>query len=517
VDQISLAEVRSPDVFFEKDKMQMPMNSKSRTSLHTAVGFLLAMANAWAQPQTATVDAINKAVNAAVSNPADRAYTICQLSAALWGNYTVQVTVPQASTTGKQALIFQVAGGILTQQVSSIPSNPIDFATAWTTGTVFLPDRDAAFAKGVPFWIGDVSFPGPDPLTVRYTVYSNPSLTAPGAQVPSGVSDQFETIVPSSLNPQGFDLDAHVIYNRFTASSQPQTFAGSIFADPTTSSNVLVLNPGYEYYLWAGFGSPLSCPVSNQVDLAAATVNTPSIRRQLPVLQVWDYAGKISSGSWIAIFGEKFSSTTRSWRDSDFQGALAPTSLDGVRVNINGKPGFISYISPNQINAQVPDDDTLGPVTVEVVNAVGTSNPVSVTKALASPALLTTPDFLVNGKQYVAALFPDNTTFVGPQSFIPGVTSRPAKPGDTIIVYAVGCGPTAAPSGQVLSQAQPLALPYNFQFGQTAAQAQGFLAAQSVGLCVFNITVPEVPDGDVTITSSVGGAAGAPLFTTILH
>lgn len=494
------------------NKMQATMNLRFRTLPYTAVCFLLAMASAWAQPQTATIDAINKAVNAAVSNAADRTYTVCQLSAALWGNYTVQVTVPQASTTGNQALFFQVAGGILTQFVNSSPSRNT-FAFASSTGTVFLPDRDAAFAKGVPFWIGDLSFGLPNP--VRYTVYTNPSLTAPGAQAPSGVFDQFETIVPVSLNPQGFGLTNRVLYNHFAPSSQPQTFTGGIYPDPITFSNIL--NPGFEYYLWAGTGSPQSCPVSNQVDLAAAIANTPTIRRRLPVLQSFDNAEKISSGSWIQIFGDKLSATTRSWRDSDFQGALAPTSLDGVRVNVNGKPAFVSYVSPSQINAQVPDDAATGPVTVEVVNAVGASNKVMVTKTPVSPALLTTPNFLVNGRQYLAALFPDNVTFVGPENFIPGVTSRPAKPGETIIVYAVGCGPAAAPSGQVPAQALPLTMPYDFRFGSAAAQTQGFLAAQSVGLCQFNVKVPDVPDGDVTLTATIGGVAGAPLFTTVRH
>jgi uncharacterized protein (TIGR03437 family) len=495
------------------------MNSRFQTLPHAAV-LILTTASALAQPQTATLDTINQVVSAAVGNAADRSYTICELDAALWGTYTVQVSVPQTSTTGKQALIFQVAGGILTQQVNSSPSGVTFAAASQPTGTVFLPDRDAAFARGLPLWIGNISFPGPDPSFVQFTRYTNPALTASGIAALSGVSNEFETIVPGSLN-QGIGIDGVVAYGHFAPSSLPQMFTGGPCVDPTNSGSCTgALNPGYQYYLWSGIGSTassLTCPVSNQVDLAAASVNTPSIRRRLSVLQAFDNGGTISSGSWIQIFGEKLSTTTRSWSGSDFQVALAPTSLDGVQVNINGKAAYISYISPNQINAQVPDDAATGPVTVQVVNAAGAGNQVSVTKAQASPALLTTPSFLVNGKQYLAALFSDNATFVGPENFFPGVTSRPAKPGETIIVYAVGCGPTAAPSGQVLSQAQPLTLPYNFQFGQTAAQAQGFLAADSVGLCQFNITVPEVPDGDVTVSSSVGGVAAAPLYTSIRH
>ena len=54
--------------------------------------------------------------------------------------------------------------------------------------------------------------------------------------------------------------------------------------------------------------------------------------------------------------------------------------------------------------------------------------------------------YLVNGKQYLAAVYPDLQTFVGPENLIPGVTFRPAKSGDTIIAFAVGCGPSTPAS-----------------------------------------------------------------------
>ena len=107
--------------------------------------------------------------------------------------------------------------------------------------------------------------------------------------------------------------------------------------------------------------------------------------------------------------------------------------LEGVRVNIDNKPAFVRYISPSQVNVQVPDaiaGGTGGPVVVEVVNSAGRST-TTVQASRVSPALLTTPTFNVNNKQYVAALFPDFQTFVGPTGLIPGVSFRPAKPGDT--------------------------------------------------------------------------------------
>jgi uncharacterized protein (TIGR03437 family) len=157
---------------------------------------------------------------------------------------------------------------------------------------------------------------------------------------------------------------------------------------------------------------------------------------------------------------------------------------------------------------------------VEVVNAAGKSSQSTLQKFPATPAFLTTPSFVVDGKRYLAALFPDFVTFVGRENLIPGVPFRPAKPGESIIVFGVGCGPTTppTPAGQLLSEARPLATQPVFRFGDTPAQVQGFLAAQAVGLCQFNVTVPDVPDGDVAINPPnvpPGTAVTNQLYTTV--
>ena len=40
-----------------------------------------------------------------------------------------------------------------------------------------------------------------------------------------------------------------------------------------------------------------------------------------------------------------------------------PTSLDGVSVTIGGKPAYVSFISPGQLNVLAPDVPA-GPITV---------------------------------------------------------------------------------------------------------------------------------------------------------
>ncbi len=253
---------------------------------------------------------------------------------------------------------------------------------------------------------------------------------------------------------------------------------------------------------------------------AGAPPPRPAIRAQQPVLQAFSGTASVSSGTWLEIYGTNLSATTREWGGNDFSGNLAPTQLDGVGVTVNGRPAFVRYVSPTQVNVQAPDDDATGPINIVVTGPNGSSDPVTVQKTKVSPALLTTPLFNVGGRQYAAALYPDFRTFVGRADLIAGVPSRPAKPGETIILFAVGCGPTnpASSAGQFASEARPLALSYQVKFGETVADSQGFLAAGAVGLCQFNITVPNVADGDSPIDVSIDGTAtGQSLYTTIQH
>lgn len=53
----------------------------------------------------------------------------------------------------------------------------------------------------------------------------------------------------------------------------------------------------------------------------------------------------LTPGSWVAIYGQNLSQTTRSWTAADFHGNLLPTSLDGVSVSIDPQAAAVSYVS----------------------------------------------------------------------------------------------------------------------------------------------------------------------------
>ncbi len=260
---------------------------------------------------------------------------------------------------------------------------------------------------------------------------------------------------------------------------------------------------------------------STQLHVSAANATpTPTLRADQPVLQTWSANATLSPGSWIELYGANLSAVNRQWADADFSGGNAPTQLDGVGVLIDEVPAFISYVSPTQINAQVPNINTSGSATVVVTGPGGVrSAPVNVPRAAVTPALLTTPAFRANDIQYVVANHPDLTTFVGRPNLVAGAPFRPATPGDVIILYAVGCGPTspASPPGQQATGLASLTRPVEVTVeGMQAHINYSGIYPPFVGLYRIDIVVPNVPNGDRRIDLSVDGVStGQSLFLTV--
>jgi uncharacterized protein (TIGR03437 family) len=166
------------------------------------------------------------------------------------------------------------------------------------------------------------------------------------------------------------------------------------------------------------------------------------------------------------------------------------------------------------VNVQVPFAVPTGSQPLILTTPAGVSAAYSVTVNAIQPGLVAPPLFVVNGKQYVVATFTDGVTYVAPPNSIPGVTSRQAKPGETIVMYGVGFGPVTPniPAGQIVQAANSLATPVNFSFGGTPAAAPGYagLAPTYVGLYQFNVVVPTVAANDlVPLTYTVGSVTGS--------
>lgn len=229
----------------------------------------------------------------------------------------------------------------------------------------------------------------------------------------------------------------------------------------------------------------------------------------------------VSPGSWIEIHGSNLGSHSRDWTVADFHGAQAPTSLDGTAVTIGGQSAFLSYVSPNQINAQVPSAVGTGPQEIRVTTPAGRSDPQTITVNQVQPGLLAPTALSIGGKQYTEAVFLDGSTFALPAGAMPSGVARPAHPGDTIVLYGVGFG-TVTPdpgAGNIVASDNSLIMPFQVFFGGTPASVTyAGLAPGMIGLYQFNVVVPDTAPGDaVPLTFSVGPDAGQQVLYTAVQ
>jgi uncharacterized protein (TIGR03437 family) len=212
--------------------------------------------------------------------------------------------------------------------------------------------------------------------------------------------------------------------------------------------------------------------------------------------------GAVASGSFVTIYGQDLSATTRTWASADFVDGNLPLALDGISVTINGKAAFVYYISPTQINVLAASDATIGPVPVQVTTARGTSAAVTVNKAKASPAFF---QFDPQGRKYIAAVNLDGT-YAGPAGLYgAALVTRPAKPGEIVQLFATGLGATAPayPDGKLFSGAFALAVPPTVTIGGKSADV-AYAGLTGAGLYQLNVVIPAVPAGDAEVIVDLG-------------
>ena len=214
----------------------------------------------------------------------------------------------------------------------------------------------------------------------------------------------------------------------------------------------------------------------------------------------------IAPNTWIEIKGQNLSraNDTRIWQDTDFVNKQMPTALDGVSVTVNGKSAFVYYISPAQVNVLTPPDAMSGAVSVQVTRNGLTSAPFPVSAQPLSPSF-----FVFNGGPYAIATHADGS-LAGPASLYPGSIS-PAKPGESIVLYANGFGPTSPPpvSGSITQSGTLSPLPTVTIGGLPAAVA--FAGLISPGLFQLNVVIPAtVPSGDNPVIATVDGTPTTP-------
>ena len=384
---------------------------------------------------------------------------------------------------------------------------------------------------------GDFRIRKVSPLGIITTVAGNGSPGYSGDGGPATLAS-IGTAVVGGAEPMGLMIDgagniyiADQLNNRVRmvgADGKINTIAGN-GASTGSGDNGPATNAGLPRPIGMTFGKAGLIYVS-QAGPGAVRLLTPSANPITPLPSI-DAGGvftasafglftQAAQGSWIEIYGSYLSSDSRSWTSTDFSGINAPTSLGGTTVSIGGHPAFIAYASPGQINAQVPTGIGTGPEPLTVTTSAGTSATYSVVVNGVEPGLLAPPSFTIGSTPYVVGIFSDGTTYVLPSGAITSVPSRPAKAGETIMLYGVGFGAVTPnfPAGEVVQSSNTLVSPFHIFFGPTEATVTyAGLAPDLVGLYQFNVVVPTLTTtGPVHLTFTLNDVLGTQnLFVSV--
>jgi uncharacterized protein (TIGR03437 family) len=203
----------------------------------------------------------------------------------------------------------------------------------------------------------------------------------------------------------------------------------------------------------------------------------------------------VAPGSYVAVFGSNFSSATIS-----AQSVPLPTTLGNTSVTVNGVQVPLYFVSPTQINIQMPFNVANGAQTIQVNRGATASAQQLVGVQTYSPAIFMYGASTTQGIVLHSADF----SLVTPSS--------PAKPGEYIVVYADALGPLTVPqqAGQAAPSAQPLALtatnPTVTLGSSVMSLSYSGLAPTLVGIYQINFQIPtSMQAGNYTMTINSNG------------
>lgn len=385
-----------------------------------------------------------------------------------------------------------------TSAVCTVAGNTVTLVAAGTCSITASQPGNAGFQAAAPvtqsFAVNAGSAASPQTITF-----------APLPDVTSGVAPFAVTATASSGLPVSFAAAPAAVC---TAAGSTITITGGGTCSVTasqmgTAAGAAVLRGP----LGVRFGLPratfsAAAPVTQSFAVKAA-IGGPAI---LPggIGPVYSSSTTIQAGSWISIYGTNLATTTATW-NGDF-----PTSLGGAAVTINGKKAYLWYVSPGQINLQVPDDTTTGTVNVTLTNSKGSWTS-TVTLGLVSPSFS-----LLDAKHVTGIILRSNGSgsygggtydIVGPTGTALGYKTVAAKQGDSLVLFGVGFGPTSppVPAGQVFSGAAATTSPVQLSIGGKPV-TPSFAGLSSAGLYQINLTIPAgLGTGDVTLMATAGG------------
>ena len=220
------------------------------------------------------------------------------------------------------------------------------------------------------------------------------------------------------------------------------------YASQTTVNISVTAQPGYRFHGWSG-------DLSGSVPSGAVAMNAPrSVTALFDAVAtiaptgVQNGAGStpqpgVAPGSVISIFGSNLASAVVTGPGSP----LAQT-LSGTVVQVANRMLPLFFVSPAQINAELPADLALGSQTLTVSAQGQPDVNASFTVVRDAPGLF---EQAVSGQSFAVAMHEDGSAVT---------LGSPARRGELLTVYGTGFGPTdpVRPVGFAVPQTPPFVL-----------------------------------------------------------
>jgi uncharacterized protein (TIGR03437 family) len=302
--------------------------------------------------------------------------------------------------------------------------------------------------------------------------------TANGNNCPSAMPPGITT-APNSAGPSGPTIGDQT-------KNDPATTRGGAYAPALVERFTIITGSTLKLFYMFSTWNPYATVM---VESDFTITNGPLISE---VANAEGEAPNVAPNTWLEIKGQNLAplGDTRIWQTSDFTNNQMPTQLDKVSAMVNGKPAYVYYISPTQVNILAPPNTMTGTVPVVLTNNGAVSATFLVPSQPISPSF-----FVINGGPYVVATHL-NGSLIAP--------STPAAPGETIVLYANGFGPTNVPvtPGSATQSGTLSPLP-TITIGAQPATVT-FAGLVSPGEFQFNVVVPPtLANGDQPIVATI--------------
>jgi adhesin/invasin len=380
------------------------------------------------------------------------------------------------------------------------------------TGSVVVTGANPADNKTIAVTLNVTSSPIVQPIVAPVLLTGFPGGANATAAVPFtniGAGTLNITAAAASSSPASF-LNASVSSaNTVTVTATPGTLNPGFYTGTVTITSNAANN------------SLISVPIVLKVEAAG----TPVIS-YAAITNIANFVAESAApGEILAVFGDQLAPPGTLAQNP----GLPPlaTTLGTVQVLVNGTSAPLYFVSPGQVNFQLPYEAPVGQVvTVQVVSngKPGNLRPLSVS-AIVPRLLVWTPNVIAGG--YGIVVNQDfSLTLPSP---VAGFTTHAAKPGDTITIYCVALGQTtpaavtgAAAGSTPLEAISNVTVTFGGLFEGTQTTVPAIFAGltpTAVGLYQVNVTIPaNVPVGSgVSATVNLNGVSSNPVLIDISH